>query len=108
MGTGRRDAFRPSTVFLCLVAAFVVSGWMSWVGFGAAGVNVEDLAIDHELQGGSGALRIWVAGRDALSAAIEVLPPLQAGPIVSGKLMTSGEGEACVSPADRSVTVGRA
>jgi prephenate dehydrogenase len=40
---------------------------------GAAGVNVEDLAIDHELQGGSGALRIWVAGRDALTAAIAVL-----------------------------------
>ncbi|HYJ73373.1 MAG TPA: ACT domain-containing protein, partial [Actinomycetota bacterium] len=40
---------------------------------GAAGVNVEDLAIDHELQGGSGALRIWVAGRDALTAAIAAL-----------------------------------
>jgi prephenate dehydrogenase len=40
---------------------------------GAAGVNVEDLAIDHELQGGSGALRIWVAGRDALTAAIDAL-----------------------------------
>ncbi len=37
---------------------------------GAAGVNVEDLAIDHELQGGSGALRFWVAGRDALAAAL--------------------------------------
>lgn len=36
----RRDAFRPSTVFLCLVAAFVVSGWMLWVGFGAVRVNV--------------------------------------------------------------------
>jgi Zn-dependent protease len=36
----RRDAFRPSTVFLCLVAAFVVSGAMAWVGFGAATVNV--------------------------------------------------------------------
>jgi prephenate dehydrogenase len=40
---------------------------------GAAGVNVEDLAIDHELQGGSGALRIWVAGRDASTAAIAAL-----------------------------------
>jgi prephenate dehydrogenase len=40
---------------------------------GAAGVNVEDLAIDHELQGGSGALRIWVAGRDAANAAIAAL-----------------------------------
>jgi prephenate dehydrogenase len=40
---------------------------------GAAGVNVEDLAIDHELQGGSGPLRIWVAGRDAQTAAIAAL-----------------------------------
>src|SRR5919108_185028 len=40
---------------------------------GAAGVNVEDLAIDHELQGGSGALRIWVAGREALTAALAAL-----------------------------------
>ena len=40
---------------------------------GAAGVNVEDLAIDHELQGGSGTLRIWVAGRDACTAAIAAL-----------------------------------
>src|SRR5215213_8603245 len=40
---------------------------------GAAGVNVEDLAIDHELQGGSGALRIWVAGRDAATTAIAAL-----------------------------------
>jgi prephenate dehydrogenase len=40
---------------------------------GAAGVNVEDLAIDHELQGGSGALRIWVAGREAAVAALAAL-----------------------------------
>jgi prephenate dehydrogenase len=40
---------------------------------GAAGVNVEDLAIDHELQGGSGALRIWVAGREAAAAALAAL-----------------------------------
>jgi prephenate dehydrogenase len=40
---------------------------------GAAGVNVEDLAIDHELQGGGGALRVWVAGRDALAAALAAL-----------------------------------
>jgi hypothetical protein len=40
---------------------------------GAAGVNVEDLAIDHELQGGGGALRIWVAGREALGSALAVL-----------------------------------
>ncbi len=36
---------------------------------GAAGVNVEDLSVDHELQGGSGDLHVWVAGRDALSSA---------------------------------------
>ncbi len=40
---------------------------------GAAGVNVEDLAIDHELQGGSGALRVWVAGRDTLAVALAAL-----------------------------------
>jgi len=40
---------------------------------GAAGVNVEDLAIDHELQGGSGALRFWVAGRDTLALALAAL-----------------------------------
>ena len=36
----RRAAFRPSTLFLCLVALFAVSGWMAWTGFGAARVNV--------------------------------------------------------------------
>ncbi len=40
---------------------------------GASGVNVEDLSIDHELQGGSGNLRIWVAGRDALATAVSAL-----------------------------------
>ncbi len=40
---------------------------------GAAGVNVEDLAIDHELQGGGGALRIWVAGREVLATALQAL-----------------------------------
>jgi prephenate dehydrogenase len=40
---------------------------------GAAGVNVEDLAIDHELQGGGGALRFWVAGRDTLAVALGAL-----------------------------------
>jgi prephenate dehydrogenase len=40
---------------------------------GAAGVNVEDLAIDHELQGGSGNLQIWVAGREALATALASL-----------------------------------
>jgi Zn-dependent protease len=36
----RRAAFRPSALFLCLVAVFVVSGWMAWTGFGSARVNV--------------------------------------------------------------------
>ena len=36
----RRAAFRPSGLFLCLVALFAVSGWMAWSGFGAARVNV--------------------------------------------------------------------
>jgi Zn-dependent protease len=35
-----RAAFRPSAIFLCLVALFVTSGWMAWAGFGAASVNV--------------------------------------------------------------------
>jgi prephenate dehydrogenase len=39
---------------------------------GAAGVNVEDLAIDHEPQGGGGALRVWV-GRQALAAGLDAL-----------------------------------
>jgi Zn-dependent protease len=36
----RRAVFRPSGLFLCLVALFAVSGWMAWSGFGAARVNV--------------------------------------------------------------------
>jgi Zn-dependent protease len=36
----RRAVFRPSGLFLCLVALFAVSGWMAWTGFGAARVNV--------------------------------------------------------------------
>jgi prephenate dehydrogenase len=41
---------------------------------GAAGVNVEDLSsMDHELQGGSGDLHVWVAGRDALATALAAL-----------------------------------
>jgi prephenate dehydrogenase len=40
---------------------------------GAAGVNVEDLVIDHELQGGSGNLHISVAGREALATALASL-----------------------------------
>jgi prephenate dehydrogenase len=39
---------------------------------GAAGVNVEDTAIDHEPQGGSGALHVWV-GRQALPTALAAL-----------------------------------
>jgi len=35
-----REAFRPSVIFLCLVALFVTSGWMAWAGFGAPQVNV--------------------------------------------------------------------
>jgi len=40
---------------------------------GASGVNVEDLTIDHELQGGSGNLHVWVAGREALAIAVSAL-----------------------------------
>jgi prephenate dehydrogenase len=40
---------------------------------GASGVNVEDLSIDHELQGGSGNLHIWVSGREALAGAVSAL-----------------------------------
>jgi prephenate dehydrogenase len=40
---------------------------------GASGVNVEDLSIDHELQGGSGNLHVWVAGREALAVAVSAL-----------------------------------
>jgi len=37
---GRREAFRPSALFLCLVALFVTSGVMAWSDFGAAQVNI--------------------------------------------------------------------
>jgi prephenate dehydrogenase len=40
---------------------------------GASGVNVEDLSIDHELQGGSGNLHVWVAGRESLAIAVSAL-----------------------------------
>src|SRR5574341_1552366 len=40
---------------------------------GASGVNVEDLSIDHELQGGSGNLHVWVAGRESLAVAVSAL-----------------------------------
>jgi Zn-dependent protease len=35
-----KGAFRPSAIFLCLVALFVTAGVMSWRGFGDAGLNV--------------------------------------------------------------------
>jgi Zn-dependent protease len=35
-----RDAFRPSAVFLALVALFVTSGWMTWTGFGSVRLDV--------------------------------------------------------------------
>jgi Zn-dependent protease len=34
-----RDAFRPSVLFLCLVALFGVSGWMLWGDFGNARID---------------------------------------------------------------------
>ncbi|MBX6356635.1 MAG: site-2 protease family protein [Micromonosporaceae bacterium] len=37
---GAREAFRPSAIFLCLVALFVTSGWMAWAGYGSARFNV--------------------------------------------------------------------
>jgi prephenate dehydrogenase len=54
---------------------------------GAAGVNVEDLTIDHELQGGSGNMHIWVAGREALATALTSL---------SGAGWTANEAESAV------------
>ena len=35
-----RNAFVPSPVFVGIVAVFVVSGWMTWVGFGNVRVDV--------------------------------------------------------------------
>lgn len=29
-----REAFRPSALFLCVLAVFVASGWAAWTGFG--------------------------------------------------------------------------
>lgn len=34
-----RDAFRPSIIFLCLVALFGASGWMLWTDFGNVRVD---------------------------------------------------------------------
>lgn len=35
-----REAFRPSPVFLGIVALFIVSGWMTWTGFGNKQIDV--------------------------------------------------------------------
>jgi Zn-dependent protease len=35
-----KDAFRPSGVFLCLVALFATSGWMAWAEFGNVRLDV--------------------------------------------------------------------
>lgn len=41
LSVGRpRGAFRPSGIFLCIVALFATAGVMSWLGFGHAEVNV--------------------------------------------------------------------
>lgn len=40
---------------------------------GAAGVNVEDVAIEHDPQGGGGSMRVWVAGQHAATAAVQAL-----------------------------------
>jgi Zn-dependent protease len=35
-----REAFRPSGLFLCILALFVTSGWMTWAAFGAVRLDV--------------------------------------------------------------------
>jgi Zn-dependent protease len=35
-----REAFRPSVLFLCIVALFITSGGMAWAGFGAVRLDV--------------------------------------------------------------------
>ncbi|MET7421032.1 site-2 protease family protein [Dactylosporangium sp. NPDC005555] len=35
-----REAFRPSALFLGILAAFVISGWLTWTGFGDPGIDV--------------------------------------------------------------------
>jgi len=35
-----RDAFRPSPIFVALVALLVTSGWMTWAGFGNVRLDV--------------------------------------------------------------------
>ncbi len=34
-----REAFRPSAIFLCVLALFITSGWMAWGSYGNATVN---------------------------------------------------------------------
>jgi Zn-dependent protease len=34
-----REAFRPSAIFLCVLAVFVTSGWMAWQSYGNAKVS---------------------------------------------------------------------
>lgn len=35
-----REAFRPSPIFLAVLALFLVSGWMTWAGFGSVRLDV--------------------------------------------------------------------
>jgi Zn-dependent protease len=35
-----REAFRPSGLFLCILALFATSGWMTWAAFGAVRLDV--------------------------------------------------------------------
>jgi Zn-dependent protease len=35
-----REAFRPSPLFLAILALFLTSGWMAWTGFGAVRLDV--------------------------------------------------------------------
>jgi Zn-dependent protease len=35
-----REAFRPSPIFLGILALFIVSGWMTWTGFGNVQIDV--------------------------------------------------------------------
>jgi Zn-dependent protease len=35
-----REAFRPSPIFLGILALFVVTGWMTWAGFGSVRLDI--------------------------------------------------------------------
>ncbi|MBX3482613.1 bifunctional proline dehydrogenase/L-glutamate gamma-semialdehyde dehydrogenase PutA, partial [Phenylobacterium sp.] len=53
-------------------------------------------------------LDLSIAGvRDRLTAAVDALPALQGAPIVSGKLVTEGAGQAALSPQDLGREIGR-